>query len=95
MASDADAKPYFPAAVFYLDHNLDLKKAAAWFDAAIAAQPNAFYIVYHKARLLAKMNDKPGAIAAAKKSIEIAEQSGGAVKDEYVRLNNALISSLK
>jgi hypothetical protein len=95
MASDSATKPYFPAAVFYLDHDLDLKKAAEWFDAAIAAQPNGFYIVYHKARLLAKTGDKSGAISAAKQSIEIAEKAGGAVKDEYIRLNNALIASLE
>lgn len=95
MASDAPNKPYFPSAVFYLDQNIDLKKSAAWFDAAIAAQPDAFYMVYHKARLLAKQGDKAGATAAAKQSIAIAEKAGGAVKDEYVRLNEALIASLK
>ena len=95
MASDAPNKPYFPAAVYYLDHGLDLKKAAAWFDAAIAAQPDAFYMIYHKARLLAKTGDKAGAIATARKSIEVAGKAGGAVKDEYIRLNEALIASLK
>jgi len=94
MASDAANKPYFQAAMFYLEHDLDLKKAAAWFDAAIAAQPDGFYIVHHKARLLAKQGDKAGAIATAKKSIEIAESVGGSVKDEYVRLNEALIASV-
>jgi hypothetical protein len=95
MASDASEKPYFPAAVYYLDHGLDLKKAATWFDAAIAANPDAFYMIYHKARLLAKTGDKAGAIATAKKSIEIAGKAGGAVKDEYIRLNQALIASLQ
>ena len=95
MASDSPNKPYFPAAVYYLDHGLDLKKATAWFDAAIAANPDAFYMFHHKARLLAKTGDKAGAIATAKKSIEVAEKVGGAVKDEYIRLNEALIASLK
>lgn len=95
MASSAEKKPYFQAALFYLDRDLNLKQAAGWMDAAIAAQPDAFYMVYHKARLLAKMGDKPGAIAAAQQSIEIAKKAGGAVKDEYVRLNEALIASLK
>jgi hypothetical protein len=95
MASDATEKPYFPAAIFYLDHDLDLTKATTWFDAAFAAQPSGFYIVYHKARLLAKTGDKSGAIAAAKQSIAIAEKAGGAVKDEYIRLNHALIASLQ
>ncbi len=95
MASDAAKKPYFQSAMFYLDHDLDLKKAVTWIDAAIAADPEAFYMVYHKARILAKQGDKAGAIAAAQKSIEGATKAGGAIKDEYVRLNETLIASLK
>jgi len=88
-------KPYAQAAMFYLDHNLDLKKAAGWMDAAIAAEPNGFYYMYHKARILAKQGDKEGAIAMAKKSIEVATKAGGTAKDEYIRLNETLLASLK
>jgi len=95
MASDGEKKPYAQAAMFYLDHNLDLKKALGWMDAAIAAQPDAFYYVYHKARILAKMGDKAAAIATAQKSIELAGKAPGTAKDEYTRLNEALIASLK
>lgn len=95
MSSDAPKKPYVPAAMFYLEHNLDLKKAAAWMDAAIAAEPNAFYYVYRKAKVLAAMGDKAGALAAAKASLEGANKAGGSIKDEYTRLNEALIASLK
>lgn len=95
MASDAANKPYFQAAMFYFDHNLDLKKAAGWMDAALAAQPDGFYIAYHRARLLAKMGEKEAAIASARKSIEIAKKAGGPVADEYTRLNTTLIESLK
>ena len=95
MASDAAKKPYFPAAMFYYENNLDLKKALTWMDAAIAAQPDAFYMVYRKGLILAKMGDKAGALAAAKQSLEMANKAGGSIKEEYVRLNNALIDSLK
>jgi hypothetical protein len=88
-------KPYFQAAMFYLDHNLDLKKAAAWMDAAIAGQPDQFYLYYHKARILARMGDKAGATAAARHSIELAAKSGGPEKEEYTRLNEALLATLK
>jgi hypothetical protein len=94
MASDAAKKPYASAAMFYRDHNLDLKKALGWMDAAIAAQPDAYYLVYHKARILAKMGDKAGAIAAAQQSIALAAKDNGAAKDEYTRLNETLIASL-
>jgi hypothetical protein len=94
MASNAEKKPYAQAAMFYRDHDLDLKKAAAWMDAAIAAQPDAYYLFYHKARILAKMGDKDGAIAAARHSIELAAKDTGPAKEEYTRLNEALIASL-
>ncbi|MEO7415095.1 MAG: DUF2911 domain-containing protein, partial [Opitutaceae bacterium] len=95
MASNVAKKPYVDAAMFYLDNNLDLKKALAWMDAAIAAEPNAFYFVYRKAKVQAAMGDKAGALATAKASIQGANKAGGAIKEEYVRLNEALIASLK
>ena len=91
MASDAKNKPYFQAAMFYYDHGLDLQKASKWVDAAIA-QREAYYIVHLKAKILAKLGDKDGAITAAKHSSELAAKA----KDSgYVKLNDDLISSLK
>ena len=95
MASDAAKKPYAQAALLYLEHNLDLTKAATWMDAAIAENPKAFYYNYHKGRILAKQGNKAGAIAAAQKTIEAANLAGGAIRDEYVRLSEALIASLR
>jgi hypothetical protein len=86
--------PYDQAALFYLDHNLDLNKALAWIDAARAEQPDMFYLEYHKARILAAKGDKAGAEASARRSIELAAKAGPA-KDEYTRLNEALIAGLK
>jgi Protein of unknown function (DUF2911) len=88
-------KPYANAALYYLDHNLDLGKAVVWMDAAIAEQPDAFYLIYQKARILAKKGDKEGAIAAATQSREMASKATGPEKDEYIRLNDALIASQK
>jgi hypothetical protein len=94
MASNAEKKPYFQSAMFYLEHNLDLKKAAEWMQSAVAANPDAFYMSYHQARLLAKMGDKAGARAAAQHSMELAKKAGGSVADEYTRLNETLLSTL-
>lgn len=95
MASDAPKKPYVPAAMFYLEHNLDLKKANEWMDAAIAAQPDAFYYIYRKAKVQAAMGDKAGALATAKKSMAMAQKAPAALKDEYTRLNEMLIATLQ
>jgi hypothetical protein len=91
MSSDSKNKPYYQAAMFYYDHGQDLKKASEWVDAAIK-QREAHYIVHLKAKILAKLGDKEGAIAAATRSIELAKTA----KDTgYIKLNEDLISSLK
>jgi len=96
MAAAGDKKPYAQAAMFYLDNNLDLKKAATWMDAAIAAQPDAFHLVYRKGLIQEKLGDKAGALATAKASLAAAEKAPSPLlKDEYVRLNNALIARVK
>jgi hypothetical protein len=96
MAAPGDKKPYAAAAMFYLDNNFDLKKAATWMDAAIAAQPDAFFLVYRKGLILEKLGDKAGALAAAKASLAGAEKAPSPLlKEEYVRRNNELIARLK
>jgi len=95
MAATDGKKPYFPAAMFYYENDLDLKKAATWIDAAVLEQPEAFWMIYRQGLIHAKMGDKAGALAAAKKSLELTATQKGEIKDEYTRLNNALIASLK
>jgi hypothetical protein len=95
VMSGTGKKPYLQAAIFYLDHNLDLDKAGGWIDAAIAEQPDAFYLVYQKARILAKKGDKAGALAAANQSMAMASKGSSPENTEYVRLNEALIAALK
>jgi hypothetical protein len=98
MSSNEPKKPYFSAAMFYYENNQDLKKAAAWMDAAIAEQPGQMWMIYRKGLIHAKMGDKAGALAAAQESLDLVKkdtQSPQSLKDEYTRLNNALIASLK
>ncbi|MBL9216083.1 MAG: DUF2911 domain-containing protein [Opitutaceae bacterium] len=98
MASSAEKKPYFSAAMFYYANNLDLDKALAWMDAGLAEQPKAYWMIYRKGLILAKKGDKAGAIAAAKQSLALAASDPKApppLKEEYTRLNHALIASLQ
>ncbi len=95
MAAPDGKKPYFASAMFYFENGLDLKKAAAWMDAAIAEQPDAFYMVYRKGLILEKSGDKAGALAAAQKSLEMAKKAPGLIGAEYSRLNEALIARVK
>jgi hypothetical protein len=91
MAAPGEKKPYYPAALFYYDHGLNLQKASQWADAAIAGS-ETYYTVHLKAKILARLGDKKGATAAAKRSSELAVK---AKEDGYVKLNDDLISSLK
>jgi tetratricopeptide (TPR) repeat protein len=91
----AGKKPYFQAAMFYYEHNLDLKKAAAWIDEAIKEQPDALWILYRKGLILAKAGDKPGAKAAAQKALDLATKDATPVGKEYKRLSETLLASLK
>jgi hypothetical protein len=95
MAGGGPKLPYDDAAMYYFQNDLDLKQAIAWESAAIAAKPDAFYLIYHKALMLEKMGDRVGAIAAARQSLEIAGKAKGPANEEYARLNEALIRRLQ
>ncbi len=89
-------KDYLAAAMFYYEHDLDLKKAVGWMNEGLKESPDAFWMIYRKGLILAKMGDKQGAIAAAQESMKIAEKKAeGDLKAEYIRLNEALIARMK
>lgn len=97
MGSGAKLTPavYFQAAMFYLDHNLDLQKARGWAEEATKGDQPLFYMLHGKARILARLGDKAGAKEAAAKSIAAAQAAGGAIASEYKRLNESLLATLK
>jgi hypothetical protein len=81
-------KPYYLAAVWYYNHNLDMTKALAWMTEQEKAQPDAYNVKYWKARILLKMGDKKEAINAAKVGLYIAERDENA---EYIRMNKEVL----
>ncbi len=87
-----DGRPYFNAAMYYMENGKDQTKALAWFDKAIEQTPEAFWAYHQRANLLAKMGRKQDAIASANKSIELAKK---AKNDDYVALNEKLLATLK
>ncbi len=87
-----DNRPYYEAALYYMNNGKDLNKAMGWFDKAVQQSPNAFWVWHQRANCLAKLGRKQDAIASANKSIELAK---AAKNDDYVSLNNKLIASLK
>lgn len=87
-----DNRPYYQAAVYYLENGKDLNQALAWFDKAIELQPNAYWAYHQRANALAKLGKKEDAKASAQKSIQLAKE---AKNDDYVRLNEKLLDQLK
>ena len=88
-------KPYFLAAMFYFENDLDLDQAAAWMAAALAGQPDHIGMLYRQALILEKKGDIAGALAAAERSLAGAETSPRELREEYIRLNTPLIARLR
>lgn len=87
-----DNKPYFGAAMYYMDNGKDLNQALAWFDKAVELNPTAFWIHHQRANALAKLGKKEEARAAANKSMQLAKD---AKNDDYVKLNEKLLAEIK
>jgi hypothetical protein len=87
-----DNKPYFQAAMYYMETGKDLNQAISWLDKAIEQNPSAFWVYHQKANALAKLGKKEEAKATALKSMNLAKE---AKNDDYVELNKKLISNLK
>jgi tetratricopeptide (TPR) repeat protein len=91
---EQDANFYYSAGSFYFDQNKDLPQALKWVDQAIAKNPNAYFMQYKKAQILARLGQKKEAIAAAEKSIELLKASPN--PDEAAIANSrTLIDSLR
>jgi len=87
-----DSKPYFNAAMYYMDNNKDLNKAAEWLNKATEQTPSAYWVWYQKARCLAMLGKKSEAKTASDKSLELAKAGKN---PDYVTLNEKLQASLK
>jgi tetratricopeptide (TPR) repeat protein len=87
-----DTRPYFQAAMYYMDNGKDMNQALQWFDKAIELNPNGFFIYHQKANALARMGRKDEARATAQKSMEMAREQKN---DDYVKLNEKLLATLK
>ena len=91
---ERDTKPYYGAAFYYIENNKDLNKAVEWLDKAYAQNPDAYWILYQKARALKMLGKKADAIAVSNKSIELAKK-GPTPNQDYVKLNEDLQKTLK
>ena len=87
-----DNPPYYAAAAYYFDNGKDISKAKQWAEKAVETNPTSFFMVHLLAKIQAKTGDKKAAIATALRSITLSKEAGN---DDFVRLNEKLIASLK
>ena len=92
MANAGDnAGLYFQAANYYYMTDKDMQQAQEWINKAISLDDSKYWMVHLQAKIHAKMEDYEQAKASAKKSMELAKESGN---QDYVRLNEQLLESM-
>ena len=80
---------YYAMSQYYFDSGKDPKMALDFVDKAIAKGEPRFWIFRQKSLILAKLNDKKAAIAAAQRSLELAKE---AKNNDYIRMNEKSIA---
>ncbi len=91
-AMKTEKKPYFEAAQYYYDNGKDLSQALQWINIAEAADQQAPWVKYLKARIQLKSGDKKGAAITAAAGIQAAKAKN---IPEYIRLNSAVLAQAK
>ena len=86
-----DTRPYYNAAMYYMDNGKDLNQALSWFDKAVEMQPTAFWMHHQRANCLAKLGKKDEAKKSAEKSMALAKEQKN---NDYVKLNEKLLAEL-
>ena len=91
-AMQSDKKPYWQAAQYYNEYEKNYNKALENVSKALEATPDAYWMWIYKAKIQKEMGDKAGALASAKKSLELATKEKN---DDYIKMNEELIKKLK
>jgi tetratricopeptide (TPR) repeat protein len=86
MKGKPNAGAYYTAAVYFKTENKDINKALTWIDKAIemTKEDPKFWYLRQQSLIHAKAGKTVTAIAAAKKSLELATKAGNA---DYVKMN--------
>jgi Protein of unknown function (DUF2911) len=88
-------RPYFRAAMFYFENDLDINRAAELMELAVKEKPNHIGMLYRLALILERKGDFAGARDASKRSLQASASAGQELREEYTRLNNQLLARLK
>jgi len=87
-----DKKPYWQAAQFYYEYDMNLSKALENVNKASDANPTAYWIYLYKAKIQKDLGDNAGALKTSRTSMEFAKQ---AKADDYIKMNQAFQKTIK
>jgi hypothetical protein len=87
------ANDYYNGAKFFADNTTEYEIALKWITRAIEKRPDAFWMLYHKAKIFDLMGQEKDAILTANKTIEIASKK----EDDYgyIKKSKTLIKDIK
>ena len=88
----SDKKPWFQAAQYYYDYEKNINKAVEYAGKAVAESPKAYWIWLFKAKVEKEAGNKTAARESSNKSLELARE---AKNDDYIKMNEELLKSLK
>ena len=79
LTNGPSANDYYNGAKFFVDNTSEEEMALEWINIAIEKKPDAFWMMYHKARILKKMGNNNEAVITAQETISMASEA----KDDY------------
>ena len=93
LTKGPSANDYYNGAKFFVDNTSKYELALEWINIAIEKREDAFWMLYHKARILNKMGENKEAIVTAQLTIELASKE----KDDYgyIKKSKDLILKIK
>ena len=93
LTKGPSASDYYNGAKFFADNTSEYDMALEWINTAIEKRPDAFWMKFHKARILKKIGDNKQSISVAEEVISLAKEK----KDDYgyIKRSEDLIKSIK
>ena len=93
LTKGPSANDYYNGAKFFVDNTSEYDMALEWINTAIEKKPDAFWMMFHKARILKKIGDNKQSISVAEEVISLAKEK----KDDYgyIKRSEDLIKSIK
>ena len=93
LTKGPSANDYYNGAKFFADNTSEYDMALEWINTAIEKKPDAFWMKFHKARILKKIGNNKQSISVAEEVISLAKKK----KDDYgyIKRSEDLIKSIK